>query len=741
MANIDSVGKLDLNGWGMQQAELVGQVGSISTLLSRISDEQGLLTTMGQYAGRNSVSSIHLSYFQSEDEEQSITVEDVATWSAAEGVQQVDLSRMNAYRLDKAPLASLWQGSAVVFVDDVQTDTRLSDEVRSAVTDKYGQTLVIVPLNYKGQQQGVITFAWTDKHDFSSDERLIHENLIETLAAIVFNRRAYLETEVVRRRYEIIAKTNAALGQATNENDILNAVRTVVEQYGVGLSTLNFTHYGEKGTVSVLEIVAIQMGGNAMPLDKVPGGSYRPADATPLTGLMLSEAGPLFIEDMYSDPRAEAGATREHAKVAKVTAMISLPLKNNDRWQGCLVFSWPEAHVFPAELREILSVITPTVTAVVANRRLLMQAEKLYQTSEERLGVVVNSAPVILYAVDADGKFVLSEGKGLENFGLKPNELVGRSVFDFYHDNPQLVADNRRALAGESFTSTADINSLAYQTWYSPVKDKAGQVTGTISVAIDVTDLKRVEGEREGLIKELEEALLFKDQFLATMSHELRTPMNAVLGYSGIALMQDDVPLSIQNMLERIKVNSKRLLSLLNDILDISRINAKRIEIVARNVALPELVQGWQNDFRQQALDKGIELELDLDTDLPAMIVGDEERLTQIASNLINNAIKFTDKGKVRINATARGDQWMVQVSDTGIGIPETWQHLIFDEFRQVDGSSRRKYGGAGLGLSIVQKLCILMGGSITVSSKLGEGSTFTVMLPLRVPTLVSQLS
>ena len=248
----------------------------------------------------------------------------------------------------------------------------------------------------------------------------------------------------------------------------------------------------------------------------------------------------------------------------------------------------------------------------------------------------------------------------------------------------------------------------------------------------NVDQLQRTQKERERLIRELESALIFKDQFLATMSHELRTPMNAIIGYTGIALTREGVPDSVRNMLERTKVNSNRLLSLINDILDISRINAGRVEIVTRRMNLHDVAQGWYNDFKRQAQEKNLELTFSLDPNLPRFIIGDEERLTQITSNLLNNAIKFTDEGKVTLALVRKENDVVITVTDSGIGIPDTWQHLIFEEFRQVDASSKRRHGGAGLGLSIVQKLCVLMGGTITVSSKMGEGSIFTVTLPLK---------
>jgi signal transduction histidine kinase len=140
----------------------------------------------------------------------------------------------------------------------------------------------------------------------------------------------------------------------------------------------------------------------------------------------------------------------------------------------------------------------------------------------------------------------------------------------------------------------------------------------------------------------------------------------------------------------------------------------------------------WRQDFTPRANEKGLEFRVSLDSELPATIYGDKERLTQITTNLLSNAFKFTEKGHIELAALAQGDTWVIRVSDTGPGIADSYHHLIFDEFRQVDSSSSRKHGGAGLGLSIVKKLCILMDGRITVQSIPGQGSTFTVTLPLR---------
>jgi PAS domain S-box-containing protein len=719
-----------------EQVDLLTLVQSLSNWLSQASDEAEILSALAKYFSSKGASSAKLTYFQLDDSGLTLSVEDVATWVSGE-ITSTQLSWENTYKLDTSPLAALWSRAfdAVVFVNDVAQEPELGNV--DAVKQSIGTAVVIVPVKVHGKLQALVTIGWAETHAFTDDEQQVYTSLVPVLVATISNRRSYLASEALRRRYEIIANINAALGQASDEQQILTAVGALIKEYGVTLSTLSFATHDEKGEVVALDVMAWQYMGNPMPLEHLPGGTRYPRGTSPLNELILSVPDPLFIEDMFTDPRTETGPTREAAKVTSITSMIALPLRNNNRSLGAFFFSWPTPRIFPAELREILKIITPTATAVVANRRLLAQTEMLYKISEERLGAVIGNAPIILFALDEQGKFTLSEGRGLETFNLRPNELVGRSAFDVYYDNAAMMADIRRALKGDSFDSTVQNGKLTYQTWYSPIRNQENAVTGVIGVSMDVTNLKRAERERERLIKELEEALLFKDQFLATMSHELRTPLNAVQGYSGIALMNDDIPDNVREMLERIKVNAKRLLNLINDILDISRINANRIEILARPVKLIEVAQGWHRDLKQEASDKGIELGLTLDPALPSTIISDEERLTQIVNNLLGNALKFTEKGMVDLRIYLKDDSvWVIEVADTGIGIPETWQHLIFEEFRQVDGSSRRKHGGAGLGLSIVQKLCILMGGSVTVTSKLGEGSTFTVTLPLRIPEL-----
>jgi signal transduction histidine kinase len=258
----------------------------------------------------------------------------------------------------------------------------------------------------------------------------------------------------------------------------------------------------------------------------------------------------------------------------------------------------------------------------------------------------------------------------------------------------------------------------------------------------NVDALEKAKAEREALIKDLqtakriaEENSRLKSEFLSTMSHELRTPMNAIEGFTGIMLKRMggvDYNEKTERFLQKVQSNSQRLLYLINDFLDLSRIESGRLELAHLPIKPAAMVERWKNELGILADNKGIAFEMSIDPALPETIYGDEEALSKIGINLLGNAFKFTSEGKVTLRLERRNEQMAIQVEDTGIGIPPHAREFIFDEFRQVDQSSKRKYGGTGLGLAIVQKLTRSMGGTVTVDSEVGKGSTFTVLIPIQ---------
>ena len=221
----------------------------------------------------------------------------------------------------------------------------------------------------------------------------------------------------------------------------------------------------------------------------------------------------------------------------------------------------------------------------------------------------------------------------------------------------------------------------------------------------------------------------YKEQFLANMSHEIRTPMNAISGMVRILLRNRHLP-EQQKFLDAIQKSSTNLLVILNDILDLSKIEAGKMEIQHIPMQLDEVLMTVVEILRFRAADKGLRLELDIDPEVQLNVYGDPYRLTQILNNLVGNAIKFTDSGAVRIQLGIDQGQLTFRVEDSGIGIPKEKLELIFESFEQAETASTRAFGGTGLGLSISRQLVHLLGGSIAVDSSVGLGSTFSIHLP-----------
>lgn len=300
------------------------------------------------------------------------------------------------------------------------------------------------------------------------------------------------------------------------------------------------------------------------------------------------------------------------------------------------------------------------------------------------------------------------------------------------------------AIQGGNLDAKAEVRgSDEIATLAKTFNSMTSQLKNTLSgLQENIGQLERSKEEREQLIKDLqsakrlaEENSRLKSEFLSTMSHELRTPMNAIEGFTGIMLKRMggvDYNAAAERFLNKVQSNSRRLLNLINDFLDLSRIESGRLELAQLPVSPATMAQKWYDDLSVLAESKGIEFSLKVDPELPSTIIGDEESLSKIGQNLLSNAFKFTAQGEVSLNLRRQDDGMIIEVTDTGIGIPPHAREFIFDEFRQVDQSSKRQYGGTGLGLAIVQKLARAMGGTVTLESEVGKGSTFTVLIPIQ---------
>jgi len=411
----------------------------------------------------------------------------------------------------------------------------------------------------------------------------------------------------------------------------------------------------------------------------------------------------------------------------------------------------------------------------------LKTAEEKLDEERVMLRTLIDNLPDMVFVKDTQSRFVLENAAHLKHLGaLTQDENLGKTDFDlfpreiaqpFFDDEQEILRTGKPLLNRIEASQDRDGNTQWFWTTKVPLRDSQGRITGIVGVNRDVTAQKKEQEELNQAMRQIEDAKRIaehhaelleiqkvelaeardlalasthaKSEFLANMSHEIRTPMNGILGITEL-LLSTKLTNEQHDFASTIRTSSDALLTVINDILDFSRIEAGKMQVEVTDFNLRTVMEEVTDLVASNAYRKRLEVACLLPGEVPERVQGDPARLRQVLTNLMGNAVKFTDKGEVRLEAallqeTDADATIRISVIDTGIGVPKAAQAKIFESFTQADGSTTRKYGGTGLGLTICRSLTELMGGHVAMTSEEGKGSAFYIELKLPKQTGVEQ--
>jgi PAS domain S-box-containing protein len=419
------------------------------------------------------------------------------------------------------------------------------------------------------------------------------------------------------------------------------------------------------------------------------------------------------------------------SRVNKTTLEFPVITKNGEaRWVEQTV----TAYLKDGLIHEFHGIVRDIEQRKSDQQKLIQSEEKFYSLFS------LSPVPMALICVD-DGEYTEVNDAFIHMTGYSTEEIVGKTVRELNmisestRNEIQAAAKRKRYLKGKELVLNARSGKKVHVVLSTEMVEVDGK-EHLLSIYHNITKRKELETELIRAKEFAEQSATAKERFLANMSHEIRTPMNAVLGFTDL-LTSTDLNNDQKEYIESIQTAGKNLMTIINDILDYSKIEAGMMTLEESPLSVRSIFSSLEMMFFPKAQEKNLQLVFDCDRNIPEVLIGDPTRLTQIIINLVGNGIKFTETGGVKViawlvNKTEKAAGVMFQVHDSGIGIPADKVDFVFDRFNQVSNDTTRKYGGTGLGLSIVKKLVELHGGQVSVSSEFGKGSVFEFSIPFK---------